>query len=70
MTGVVKFFKAENNYGFITPDDGGTDIFFHGSKVDGRVQKDDVVTYEIGDGKKWPEAINVRKVDAEEDEYA
>jgi len=63
-TWIVKFFKAENNYGFISNDDGGKDVFFHGSKVLGQIKKDDVVQFEIVEWKKGPEAQNVTPINA------
>jgi cold shock protein len=35
MTGVVKFFLATKNYGFIQPHDGGKDVMFHSSALEG-----------------------------------
>lgn len=58
-TGVVKFFNGDKGFGFIKPDEGGEDIFFHVTKVKGEVNQDDEVSYEIGQGKKGPMAINV-----------
>jgi cold shock protein len=62
-TGKVKFFNESKGFGFITPDDGGKDIFVHISAVaQGQLSDDDKVEYEVGEGKKGPCAVNVRKI--------
>ena len=62
-TGKVKFFNESKGFGFITPDDGGKDIFVHISAVaQGQLSDDDKVEYEVGEGKKGPCAIGVRVV--------
>lgn len=62
-TGKVKFFNESKGFGFITPDDGGKDIFVHISAVaHGQLGDDDKVEYEVGEGKKGPCAVNVRKI--------
>ncbi len=63
MTGTVKWFNAEKGFGFITPDAGGADMFVHHSEiqVSGYASLDEgqKVTYEVGEGRKGPCAINV-----------
>ena len=62
-TGTVKWFSADKGYGFITPDDGGKDLFVHHSevKVSGYATLSDgqKVQYEVGQGQKGPCATNV-----------
>ena len=62
-SGTVKWFNASKGFGFITPDDGGDDLFVHHSeiKVEGYASLDEnqKVNYEVGEGKKGPCANNV-----------
>ncbi len=62
-TGTVKWFSSDKGFGFITPDDGGDDLFVHHSeiKVSGYASLDEgrKVEYEIGEGRKGPCANNV-----------
>lgn len=60
-TGTVKFFDSMKGFGFITPDDGGKDLFVHISGMAGDSLRDDEkVTYDVGEGQKGPCAINVK----------
>ncbi len=62
-TGKVKFFNDEKGFGFITPDNGGKDIFVHVSGVErGTLAEDDKVEYEVGEGQKGPCAVQVKVV--------
>ena len=62
-TGKVKFFNETKGFGFIIPDDGGKDLFVHISAVEeGQLKDDDKVEYQIGEGKKGPCAVQVRKI--------
>ncbi|MBD3242032.1 MAG: cold-shock protein [Chitinivibrionales bacterium] len=62
--GTVKWFNASKGYGFITPDDGGSDLFVHFReiKADGYKTLDEgqSVEYDEGQGPKGPCAVNVR----------
>ncbi len=59
--GSVKFFNASKGYGFIKEDSTGQEVFVHITGLEDTVQEGDAVTYEVKDGKKGPNAINVRR---------
>lgn len=62
-TGTVKFFNESKGYGFITPDDGGNDLFVHITGIEqGQLYENDKVDYEVGEGQKGPCAVNVKKL--------
>lgn len=64
--GTVKWFNAEKGYGFITPDEGGPDIFVHHSAIQSKgfrsLDEKARVSFEIVQGPKGPQASNVLKL--------
>ena len=60
--GTVKWFNFTKGFGFIEQE-GGDDLFDHKSQVEGRIEEGDTVEFEVGEGPKGPNAINVKKVE-------
>jgi len=62
--GTVKWFSPDKGFGFITPDDGGADVFAHFSAITGtgyrNLEENQRVQFEIVQGKKGPQAENIR----------
>ncbi|MGG4604155.1 cold-shock protein [Alcaligenaceae bacterium 429] len=65
-TGIVKWFNNEKGYGFITPENGGKDLFAHHSEIQGAgyksLDENQRVSFEVGQGQKGPCATNIQKI--------
>ena len=58
--GTVKWFNQKKGFGFIEQED-GDDLFVHHTQVEGVIEDGDSVEFEVGEGPKGPNAINVSK---------
>ncbi|UIR57348.1 cold-shock protein [Sphingobacterium sp. SRCM116780] len=58
--GTVKFFNVTKGFGFITPADGGQDVFVHSSGLVNDIRENDSVTFDLENGQKGVNATNVR----------
>ena len=64
--GTVKWFNDAKGYGFITPDDGGEDLFAHFSAINSNgfksLKEAQRVTFEVTAGPKGKQAANIRSL--------
>ena len=61
--GTVKFFNETKGFGFVVDDESGQEIFLHVTGLNGvRVRENDRVEYEVVDGRKGLNAVNVKKI--------
>lgn len=60
--GTVKFFNEGKGFGFIKPDNGGQDVFVHISGLIDGVQENDKVSFDVQNGKKGLNAVNVKVI--------
>lgn len=65
MQGTIKTLISDKSFGFITPEDGSKDIFFHATSLSGVEYSDlkagDTVTFDVEQSEKGPRATNVTR---------
>ncbi|GAA1341688.1 cold-shock protein [Saccharothrix algeriensis] len=64
--GTVKWFNSEKGFGFISPENGGADVFVHYSEIQGNgyrsLEENQRVSFDVGQGAKGPQATNVNLI--------
>jgi CspA family cold shock protein len=65
MTGTIKKIARDKGFGFIVPDDGSDDVFFHRSRLGPKIQFEDLrdgdeVEFQVRPGDKGPQAFDVK----------
>lgn len=60
-TGTVKFFNETKGFGFIVPEDGSKDVFVHVSGLIDEVKEGDNVEFDVEEGKRGLNAVNVKQ---------
>ncbi|HMQ12456.1 MAG: cold-shock protein [Candidatus Competibacteraceae bacterium] len=66
-SGTVKWFNEAKGFGFISPDDGGEDLFAHFSAIQGQgfktLREAQKVSFDVTTGPKGKQAANIRSMD-------
>ncbi len=60
--GVVKFFNESKGFGFIKDEETGTEYFVHVTGLIDEIRENDEVTYDLKEGKKGLNAVDVKRV--------
>ena len=60
-SGTVKFFNNTKGFGFITPDDGGKDLFVHVSGLKDEIREGDKVVFDVENSPKGLNAVGVKR---------
>ena len=60
-TGTVKFYNEAKGFGFIVDDESQSEVFVHATGLVDQIAQNDKVTYDIKEGNKGPNAVNVKR---------
>ena len=60
--GTVKFFNNSKGFGFITPDEGGKDVFVHINNLTDEITEGDKVSFDVEESQKGLNATNVKVI--------
>jgi cold shock protein len=63
LTGTVKFYNDAKGFGFIIDDESQSEVFVHATGLVDKIAQNDKVSYELKEGKKGPNAIDVKKTE-------
>ena len=58
--GIVKFFNESKGFGFIKEENSSKEYFVHSSGLKDKIKENDVVTFDLAEGKKGLNAVNVK----------
>ena len=58
--GTVKFYNESKGFGFIVDEENGNELFVHVSGLIDEIKENDEVTYDVADGRKGPNAVDVK----------
>ncbi len=61
-TGTVKFFNEAKGFGFIVDSKSNKEIFVHASGLIDKISQDDKVSFDLADGKKGPNCVDVKVI--------
>lgn len=61
-TGTIKFFNTSKGYGFVKDNESGNEYFIHVSGLIDNIKENDEVSFELQEGKKGLNAVNVKLV--------
>lgn len=59
--GTVKFFNEAKGFGFITPSNGGADVFVHSANLTAKIKQNDKVIFDVESDPKGVKATNVKR---------
>lgn len=64
LEGIVKFYHESKGFGYIIENETNDEYYVHVSGLINRIKDEDIVSFEVSDGKRGPQAIDVRIIKA------